>query len=103
MLKILDIKCVRLHSQMKQHERLFAVELFKRGTAKVLIGTDVASRGLDIPMVDLVINFQLPDTSAIYVHRVGRTARAGKPGRSITFVTQANADKFLRIERDISN
>jgi ATP-dependent RNA helicase DDX47/RRP3 len=64
----------------------------------ILIATDVASRGLDIPSVDLVINYDIPTHSKDYIHRVGRTARAGRSGRSVTMVTQYDVELFQRIE-----
>jgi ATP-dependent RNA helicase DDX47/RRP3 len=62
------------------------------------VATDVASRGLDIPSVDVVINYDVPANSKDYVHRVGRTARAGRSGRSVTLVTQYDVEMFQKIE-----
>ena len=64
-----------------------------------MIATDVASIGLDIPSVDFVINFDIPGNSKDYVHRVGRTARAGKTGRAITLVSQYDVEIFQKIEQ----
>lgn len=71
---------------------------FKSKARSILIATDVASRGLDIPHVDVVINFDIPTHSKDYIHRVGRTARAGRSGKSITLVTQYDVELFQRIE-----
>eukprot|EP01138_Halocafeteria_seosinensis_P001985 gb/GECG01002033.1/.p1 GENE.gb/GECG01002033.1/~~gb/GECG01002033.1/.p1 ORF type:complete len:470 (+),score=51.92 gb/GECG01002033.1/:1-1410(+) len=71
----LGIVCTPLHSLMNQRRRLASLSRFKSGLAKILVATDVASRGLDIPEVDLVVNYDLPQVSADYIHRVGRTAR----------------------------
>jgi superfamily II DNA/RNA helicase len=67
--------CVCLHSVMTQNRRLAALGKFKSSLVRILVSTDVASRGLDIPEVDLVINYDLPRVASDYVHRVGRTAR----------------------------
>lgn len=71
---------------------------FKGKDRSILIATDVASRGLDIPHVDIVINYDIPTHSKDYIHRVGRTARAGRSGKSITFVTQYDIELYQRIE-----
>ncbi|KAL4587334.1 hypothetical protein LXL04_000203 [Taraxacum kok-saghyz] len=75
--------------------------LFKSGKAPVLLATDVASRGLDIPTVDLVINYDIPRYPRDYVHRVGRTARPGRGGLAISFITQNDVDLIHEIEADL--
>ena len=65
----------------------------------ILIATDVASRGLDIPHVDVVLNYDIPTHSKDYIHRVGRTARAGRAGKSITIVSQYDIELYQRIEQ----
>lgn len=100
-LRTLGIAAIPLHGKMQQTKRLGALNKFK-ASGGVLIATDVASRGLDIPQVDLVINYDIPTHSKDYVHRVGRTARAGRSGRSITFVTQYDVELFQRIEQLIN-
>ncbi|KAF8820075.1 DEAD/DEAH box helicase family protein [Cardiosporidium cionae] len=79
---------VCLHGRMTQPQRLAALNSFKAGTRKILVVTEVGSRGLDIPHVDIVLNFDIPLSSKDYIHRVGRTARAGRSGRALSFVTQ---------------
>eukprot|EP00349_Pseudokeronopsis_sp_Brazil_P005572 CAMPEP_0202960854 /NCGR_PEP_ID=MMETSP1396-20130829/5004_1 /ASSEMBLY_ACC=CAM_ASM_000872 /TAXON_ID= /ORGANISM="Pseudokeronopsis sp., Strain Brazil" /LENGTH=273 /DNA_ID=CAMNT_0049680347 /DNA_START=357 /DNA_END=1178 /DNA_ORIENTATION=- len=87
LLRNLNFKAVNINGQLTQQQRLNALNKFKANQRNILIATDVASRGLDIPHVDLVINFDVPNHNKDYVHRVGRTARAGKTGRAITIVT----------------
>lgn len=98
MLRNLGFKAVCLHGQLSQPKRLGALNKFKSGERNVLVATDVASRGLDIPNVDLVINFDIPSNGKDYIHRVGRTARAGKAGRSLAFVTQYDIEAYQRLE-----
>merc|ERR1719188_2011614 len=87
-----------LHGQMSQAQRLGALQGFKAKEKRILVCTDVASRGLDVPSVDLVINYDIPKNSKDYIHRVGRTARAGRSGRAVTVVTQYDIELFQRIE-----
>ncbi|CAK8696258.1 putative ATP-dependent RNA helicase DDX47 [Clavelina lepadiformis] len=98
MLRNLGISAVPLHGQMSQAKRLGALNKFKSASLSVLVATDVASRGLDIPRVDVVLNFDVPTRSKDYIHRVGRTARAGRYGKSVTFVTQYDVELYQRIE-----
>ncbi|XP_022130684.1 probable ATP-dependent RNA helicase DDX47 [Pieris rapae] len=99
LLRALGVPAVPLHGQMSQHKRLAALNKFKSKARSVLICTDVASRGLDIPHVDVVINLDIPLHSKDYIHRVGRTARAGRSGKAITFVSQYDVELYQRIEQ----
>eukprot|EP01015_Nassula_variabilis_P011245 TRINITY_DN1911_c0_g1_i7.p1 TRINITY_DN1911_c0_g1~~TRINITY_DN1911_c0_g1_i7.p1 ORF type:complete len:513 (+),score=98.35 TRINITY_DN1911_c0_g1_i7:3-1541(+) len=85
-LHLLNIPTVMLHSQLQQRQRLKKLDQFKKKEKLVLICTDVASRGLDIPLVEFVIHYQLPKDLDTYVHRCGRTARIGRQGTSVALV-----------------
>lgn len=98
LLNELGIKSIELHSQLNQQDRLNALDKFKAGKINVLVATDLANRGLDIPSVELVINYDIPQDVADYIHRIGRTARAGKGGRSVSLVTQHDVHKLHNIE-----
>ncbi|KAB0799222.1 hypothetical protein PPYR_07102 [Photinus pyralis] len=93
---------VALHAMISQKERLSALARFKSNTVKMLIATDVASRGLDIPSVQLVVNHNVPKIPKEYIHRVGRTARAGKGGMAITLVTPTDLKSLYAIEERIN-
>lgn len=90
-----------IHGQMTQVKRVGSLNKFKAGERKVLVATDVASRGLDIPDVDAVINFDVPQSFKDYIHRVGRTARAGKSGLAVSFVNQYDVIDYQKIEHAI--
>ena len=90
-----------LHSQLSQQERQNSLGRFRAEAAKILIATDLASRGLDIPSVSLVINFDLPQSPEDYIHRVGRTARAGRGGMSISFVSERDVLLIKAIEERV--
>eukprot|EP00741_Cyanophora_paradoxa_P019107 tig00021122_g18449.t1 len=98
LLRELGTRCTALHSYASQPERLAALAKFKNGVVSVLVATDVASRGLDIPTVGLVVNYNVPAVAKEYVHRVGRTARAGRGGRAVTLVTQYDVALVQAIE-----
>jgi ATP-dependent RNA helicase DDX47/RRP3 len=98
LLRTLGLSAIPIHGQLSQSARLGALGKFRAKSRNILVATDLAARGLDIPNVDCVVNFDLPDDSKTYVHRVGRTARAGKSGRAISLVTQYDAEIWLRIE-----
>ena len=80
------VRCTALHADRSQDQRRIAVEGFKSGKYKVLVATDIAARGLDIDAIHTVVNYEVPDSSDAYVHRVGRTGRADEVGQAITLV-----------------
>lgn len=98
MLRTLGLETGAIHGQLDQERRVAALERFRSGETPVLVATDVASRGLDIQNVEVVINYDLPNVPADYVHRVGRTARAGRSGLALTLVTQYDIAHFYAIE-----
>lgn len=102
LLKTLHIRTTALHSRLTQRERLSSLGLFRSSVVPVLVSTDVGARGLDIEDVALVINWDLPSEPEEYTHRVGRTARKGKGGVAVSFVTERDEDKVLKIEGRIS-
>ena len=98
--KGLDVKA--LHGDMSQGSRDGVMIAFKDHRVKLLVATDIAARGLDVEHVTHVINFDVPNSSESYVHRIGRTGRVGRTGRAITFVTPEQRDEIGRIERDVN-
>ncbi|MBM3393541.1 MAG: ATP-dependent helicase, partial [Betaproteobacteria bacterium] len=91
--------CAALHSDKSQQERIHALGEFKAGRVNVLVATDIAARGLDIEQLPLVINFELPPNAEDYIHRVGRTGRAGAEGEAISLVAPSDAESLRDIEK----
>ena len=87
-----------MHSDLEQKEREEIIRNFKNNNINILIATDIVSRGIDIEDIELVINFDVPNDSEDYIHRIGRTARASAEGRAITFVSEKEQAKFKQIE-----
>ncbi|KAK7320445.1 hypothetical protein VNO77_29922 [Canavalia gladiata] len=96
-----SVQCEALHGDISQAQREKTLSGFRNGHFSVLVATDVASRGLDIPNVDLVIHYDLPNNSEIFVHRSGRTGRAGKKGTAILVYTEDQSRAVRLIERDV--
>ncbi|SMB29214.1 RNA helicase [Sterolibacterium denitrificans] len=93
------IEADAIHGDKSQQQRTEALEAFKAGRVKVLVGTDVAARGLDIDDLPHVINYELPHVAEDYVHRIGRTGRAGKPGDATSLVSPAEKQNLAEIEK----
>ena len=92
---------VAIEGDMSQHRREQSMSKFRSGKADILVATDVASRGIDVPRVELVINYDVPNQEMAYFHRIGRTARAGAKGRAITFVSYSSVGDWNIIKRQI--
>lgn len=96
-----DIKAEFIIGDLPQSKRLAILKAFKAGDVKVLVATDVAARGIDVDDLSMVINFDLPNEAENYVHRIGRTARAGKSGKAYTFCSEQDVYSLPAIERYI--
>ncbi len=92
-------KVQEIHSNRTQAQRNLAIEEFSSGVVRILVATDIAARGIDIDDVDLVINYDMPEDASFYVHRIGRTARAGKEGQALSLC----AEKDIPLLRNIEN
>lgn len=101
MLRLLDHRVTSLHSGLQHAERVNNLARFRARAARILVATDVAARGLDIPDVGLVVNYDLPRDPDDYIHRVGRTARAGRKGTSISLVGQRDVALVQAIEKRV--
>jgi len=101
MLEIMGFPATGLNSLQKMRRRQACLAKFKAGKSTILVATDVASRGLDLPKVSVVINLGLPMESDDYVHRAGRTARAGRPGLVVSVLTEQDVTKVHNIEQRI--
>ncbi|KAL1691731.1 P-loop containing nucleoside triphosphate hydrolase protein [Schizophyllum commune] len=101
LLQTLGIRSTALHSRLTQRERLASLGLFRAAVVPVLVSTDVGARGLDISDVALVVNWDVPGEAEEYTHRVGRTARAGRHGVAVSFVTERDEERVLKVEERI--
>ena len=92
-------KAITIHGDLSQKQRDNAMYRFKRGSEDILVATDIAARGIDVPAVGHVINYDIPEDPLIYFHRIGRTARAGGSGKAISLVSHDRIEDFARILR----
>lgn len=97
------VSSAAIHGNKAQNARTAALDGFKKGTIRVLVATDIAARGLDIPLLPHVINFELPNISEDYVHRIGRTGRAGASGEALSLVDHEELDYLRGIEKLLSH
>jgi len=98
-LKNSGFRIIGIHGDMRQNKRKNTIKLFKNNTFNILIGTDIIARGLDIPNVKLVINYNIPDVPEDYIHRIGRTGRAGEKGNAISLVSKEDERNWLNIQK----
>ncbi|MED9995263.1 MAG: DEAD/DEAH box helicase [Paludibacteraceae bacterium] len=101
--KRMKLKVAAMHSDLEQAQREEVMRNFKNGHIHVLVATDIVARGIDIEDIQMVINYDVPHDAEDYVHRIGRTARAGGEGIAITFIAEKEQGKFGRIEKLIQN
>ena len=90
-------KVITIHGDLSQRQRDYSMNRFKNGSEDILVATDIAARGIDVPTVGNIINYDIPEDPLIYFHRIGRTARAGASGKAISLVSSSRYDDFARI------
>ncbi|MBU3918611.1 DEAD/DEAH box helicase [Patescibacteria group bacterium] len=95
----MDQTAIEIHSNRSQAQRKAALDGFRQGKFRIMVATDIAARGIDVRHISLVINFDIPDNSEDYVHRIGRTGRAGSSGKAISFVTPSQRADIKKVER----
>lgn len=100
-IKDMGYSAAEIHSNRSLSQRREALDGFKSGRYKVLVATDIAARGIDVTGIELVVNYDLPEDAENYVHRIGRTARAGKPGHAVSFATPDQSHDVRDIEKII--
>jgi ATP-dependent RNA helicase RhlE len=93
------INCEAIHGNKSQNARQTALNNFKSGKTKIIIATDIAARGIDVQDLGVVINYDLPDVAETYVHRIGRTGRAGNTGVAFTFCTKEEKSMLNDIQK----
>ena len=98
-LRVSGTKALNLHGGLEQRQRNYALTHFRSGAARVLVTTDIAARGIDVPKLAAVVNFDLPRSTADYIHRIGRTARAGETGEAVSFVDHDTEPHMKLIEK----
>ena len=90
-------KVITIHGDLSQRQRDYSMNRFKNGSEDILVATDIAARGIDVPAVGNIINYDIPEDPLIYFHRIGRTARAGASGKAISLVSSSRYEDFARI------
>ena len=90
-------RVITIHGDLSQRQRDYSMNRFKNGSEDILVATDIAARGIDVPTVGNIINYDIPEDPLIYFHRIGRTARAGASGKAISLVSSSRYEDFARI------
>jgi len=103
LLETYGVSCALLSGDVEQHQRIRRLERFREGKIRVLVATDVASRGLHVEGISHVINYNMPQDVEEYVHRIGRTGRAGANGISINFADEDDAYELVKLEEYLGN
>lgn len=97
----MNFSCYYIHAKMDQHERNKVFHNFRKGQGRCLVSSDLFTRGIDVPTINVVINFDFPSTAETYLHRVGRSGRFGHLGLAINFITDKDKQDLIRIEQEL--